>query len=854
MGKQILRNYEFDADARTITFPDFDEPMDQARLALVTNVRTGELLYNFMDPTLRGELVGNVLTLEKDTAGMQDDPIRIDYDTSFGDVAYDRMVVGNARTKFRDGFATPGTQPNPDTWILEEDTPGLHIINQGGDSSGSSYLRISLDPFTEGDSLSLTSKRRFAFPMRIGWGISTSQRIFGQEMFVGVVGVDDDGTIPQIEPTVDQPITGATASVTSNVATFTLTNHGLKGGDRINILNCADHRMNVGPAIVTVVNADQFTVPITIANASYSTVGGIIRVLDPFGYARNAYGYVWSDSTSVTTAGVMARRNGAKFRNTAVTVATVTAAQSNTSPYTDAFNSAGNQELYMSMDECVARSYASDSNASTNGYLKYTQGIPDEELQYALQFRARIYRGFTRPIARVVSASKAGTTTATVTTDVPHNLAVGDFVQVYGTRDQTNFANMSTQTVIASVPSATTFTLVWGTAVTASTAGGTVFVNHGQVAAPGVFGQSVQSISRTSNVLTLIGNTNWATPLPGEYVNVYGLEPAASAYEGAYKVLRATTTTLELEAPGPNFGSITTGGAVIRRTDIRLHFARVMDYTRLVAEVVSGRGNVSDVNGALPVAITGSATVPASQTTGANTTIWNAAGWGGYLVADHASAALTATNTGGAVTPGSVANIGVMSNTFHIGVTAISGSGAYMDVAVEESPDNGTTWVRLYEFPRITATGNYYSPQIRGTFGTRYRYIRTIGGTTPSVTNVVNRIQWSHPGEIIRQWFDRTVNLTTLNSTTPAFMTDGCNFFQTTVSLGAATTSPNLLLQGSEDGGSWYNIGATWTPAANAQTLNVQANVALPKFVRVLVQTAGSAVTTNWVSLKAAKI
>jgi hypothetical protein len=848
MSKQVLRNTEFNAAAGTITFNDFDEDMDIARLALVTNVTTGQLLYNFMDPSSRATFNGNVLTLDKDTSGMDGHVIRVDYDTSFGDASYDRIVVGNARQKFRDGFAQQGTvQPNPDTWILEEDTPGTHFIDQGGDSAGSSYLRISLNPFVESEGLSLTSRRRFAFPMRVGWGISASQRISGQEFFVGMVAVDEDGNIPKIDPVEDKPITGAVATVASNVATFTVAQHGLKGGDRINIIDCADHRMNVGPVAVTVVTADTFTVPITITSASYSTVGGIVRIVDPLRYVKNGMGYLWGDSTSVTTASIVARRNGAKFRSTASTVATTTATQSNTSPYTDAFNSAGNQELYLSMDEAVARSYASDSNASTNGYVKFTQGIPDEELQYALHFRARILAGTTKIVGRIVSVTKTASAVATVTMDRPHGLAVGDYVQGYGVRDQTNFGNQSTWIAVASVPSDTTYTLTWGSSTTATSAGGAVWVNHGQVTAPGVLGQAVQSISRTNNVLTLIGNATWSGPLPGEYVQVHGLDQAPE-HEGAYKVLRVSTTTLELEAPGENFTSINTGGAVFRRTDIRLHFARVMDYTRLVAEIVGGKGNTSDANGSVPVSLA-SGTVSVSQTTGSSSTIWSAAGWGGFLVADVASAALTGSSTTSAITPASVGSIGTYAHTFQVVVTAVSGTNPTFDVSIEESPDNGTNWVRIYDFPRITATGSYVSPMIRATYGTRYRYVRTIGGASPSFTHAINRLQFSQPGEIVKQFFDRTVNLQTLNATTPTYIVDGCNYFQTTVSLGAATTPPNLLLQGSEDGSSWYNIGATWTPAANAQTKDVQQDV-MPRFARVLVQTAGAGVTTNWVSLK----
>lgn len=431
-------------------------------------------------------------------------------------------------------------------------------------------------------------------------------------------------------------------------------------------------------------------------------------------------------------------------------------------------------------------------------------------------------------------------------------MAVGDYVQIYGTRDQVNFTNQGTQTVIASVPSATTFTLVWGTSATASTTGGVVFVNHGQVAATWALGQAIQSVSRTNGVLSLVGNATWAGPIPGEYFQVHGLEGAAQQYEGAYKIFRQNGTTLELDAPGPDFASISTGGAVFRRTDVRLHFSRVMDYTRHIVEVAGGKGNTADANGAVPVAVTGSATVPASQSTGANTVQWNVGGWAGTMIADVTSAAITSTATSSTITPGTVSNVGVLAHSFNVIVTAVSGTNPTLDVGVEESVDNGTNWVRVYDFPRITANGAYYSPLIRAQWGTRYRYVQTISGTSPSFTRAINRVQFTTPGEIHKQFFDRSIVLTTQYSITPQWNVDGCNFFQVFVNLGAATTAPVLQLQGSEDNTNWYTIGTNFTPTANATTVTVFQDT-MPKFVRVSVVTAGATVTLGYISLKAVR-
>lgn len=755
--------------------------------------------------------------------------------------------VTNTRSKFRDSFANPAvSQPNPDVWDLVN--PDGHLITQGGDSSGASYLRISLDPFKEDTEVKLTSKQTFNTPARVGFGVSISQRILGQEVFAGFVGCDEFEQVATIPAPTPQLIS-ATASVTSNVATITINGHGFKGGDRVVLYGNVTPQINVGPVAVTVLDGNIFTVPATIANGTY-TMGGYVVLADPLGRVRNGAGYLW-ENTTTTNASFVSRRNGAKFRSTNSTVATTAAAQTNTNAFTDSFNTAANNELYFAIDEVAYRSFTADGGGGMSGYGKYTQAVPDEDNEYKLQFRAKILKGSSRPIAKITAISKAGTTTATVTTDVPHGLATSDWVQIYGVRDQTNFAASAT-TQVASVISPTQFTMVHGSAVTASSAGGAVILNEGGVLFPGAVAQASQGIARIANVLTVTGSANWSGLLPGEYVHLWGLtENGASVYEGAYKVLRTSTTSLDLDAPGPDFGFITTGGVLIKRTDVRLHYARVIDYTRLGVEVLGGKGQMNDANNAAPVTISGSAQlgVNATQTTGVNTTAWNAAGWGGFLVNDIASAAITSTATSSAVTPGSVANIGTYAHSFNVVVTAVSGTTPTLDVAIEESVDNGTNWVRVYEFQRITATGTYTTPLIRAQYGTRYRYVRTISGTTPSFTMSLNRVQFSSAAPIHKQFFDRTIVPNTLNSTTPVYNVDGCHRLQVTAFL-VSGTGPMYQLEGSEDGANWYAIS---TPIDNTApgTTTVAVEGILAKYARVRVSTAGTSAVQGSVSLKA---
>ena len=217
------------------------------------------------------------------------------------------------------------------------------------------------------------------------------------------------------------------------------------------------------------------------------------------------------------------------------------------------------------------------------------------------------------------------------------------------------------------------------------------------------------------------------------------------------------------------------------------------------------------------------------------------------IIADVTSAALTTTTTTAAFTP----TFGT-SYSVSIPVTAVTGTTPTLDVAIEESDDSGTNWFKVYDFPRITGTGIYRSPLIR-MVGNRVRYVQTVAGTTPSFTRAINRLQNSNSSEAVRQLIDRSIVLTTLNSTTPSLDTrDAGNRAQLVVNVGAiTTTAPALQMEGSDDNGaSWYAIGTPLTAVASStvQLTVVDINAAL---MRVRVSTAGSGVTAGYVMIKA---
>jgi hypothetical protein len=198
------------------------------------------------------------------------------------------------------------------------------------------------------------------------------------------------------------------------------------------------------------------------------------------------------------------------------------------------------------------------------------------------------------PVGRISSISKSGTTTATVITDTAHGLTTTSFVYIYGVRDTTNFPNLTTSTQVASIVNTTTFTIVIGTASTTSSNGGGVFLVNGGVANTQFIPQVIQSVASTvSGILSVVGSATWTTPLPGEYMHLYGLTLAQS-YEGAYKVLRVNGTTLELQTTVPTFTLINTGGTALSGGSVTISsIPGTYKHLLIIIDRVTSSGSVS---------------------------------------------------------------------------------------------------------------------------------------------------------------------------------------------------------------------------------------------------------------------
>lgn len=763
------------------------------------------------------------------------------------------LVITNNKVKFRDGFADK-SRPIPDTFLWDISSNASNIIANGGNSSGSSYLLISMSPFLQNIETVLTSKSFFDFPFKIGCGFSMSQRLIGQEVGIEVVGYDEVlDTVPTT--TIVSPFSVTTTGATSSTLTLNIASGILPitGGTRVILYGFSDSRLNVGPVVVlNITNNTQFTVSLP-ASITYATISGTVAVADQLNSVRNGFNLLIENAT-VTNGSICSRRNGSSVRYlSAQNISTTNGTQTNINPFTDSWNTTSNQEFYTNLDELYFRSYPSDSlNAITNS-IKLSQAIPDEEYKYKLRIRTKNLQNFMIPVGRINSVTKSGTTTATVQTDVAHNLNTTSFVYIYGIRDQTNFPNLSASTQVISIVNSTTFTITIGTAVTSSSNGGAVFLINGSVANTQFVTQSVQSISSTvSGVLTVIGNAGWSGPVIGDYIHLYGLTNAL-AYEGAYKVLQLSGSSLLLATTLPTFGSITTGGCVIKRTDVRIHYIRFMDYTRLQTEIIGGRGNTTDNNNAIPVTMASgnvaisSGTVAISSgtvSTVSSMTSGNLAIPG--IVNDVGSAAIIITTTTATLTP----TFGV-SYVVNIIVTLVSGSNPTMDVDVQESDDTGTNWYTVYSFARITVVGAYRTPKLFFR-GNRIRYVQTIGGATPSFTRAINRLQCSDSvPSVVSQLIDRTtINVNTLNSTTPSFSTVNCSNLYLGIRIVSASVAPAIQLQASEDNGvNWYNVGSVLTSVPGSVVYNTLTFINFP-LVRAIVTAAGTTAVLDYVIIR----
>jgi len=830
-------------------------------LVSIINQTKGVVIYATGSQSLRyTNVAGTTVTLFFDTSSMSaSDTLQVIYEDNSAQpveaILLDKngnevpaaatpkgaLAVGNSLSKFRDAFVLGA--PDLTVWDQSFVNQGTTFVTRGGEANGSSYLKISMCPFTAGSEYYLTSKELFKFPLNFGFGFSASSRPRQNNLLIGLAGVDSNSNVQYVTPKADVALP-STVTVASLIITINFaTNHSFKGGDRVSLYGNGDNRLNIGPVTVSVITEKQITIPTTLGNATY-TAGGFIRFDDPVADLYNGALVYTADQTLTTSYNTSARRNGASFRTSVIGGTSSQATTSGSSNFTESYTSSNMFEVIPTPDDTLFTLRAPDAVSSPGTPVRFSQGSPDDTINYKIFIAAKNNIRMPRPIARIVSAVKSGSNGVTYTTDVPHNLNLNSRITIYGVRDAANFPNLTSPVSPTTIINSTQFIVPVGTSATASSAGGRVDLCEGGDNVDSANFPSVQSISRTDNVMTITLVTTVSGLSQGETIHLYGCDATSMGlYDGAYLVRRFFGSTIMVDSVGANFSSINCGGAILRRLDYRIHFVRVNDYARTAVEIT---GNTSsDAQRSIPVVQTGTATVSVSGTPSViisgqptfnlNTPIQN-------LV--HNGTVTSNSNSASSIPLG-------VSVSFQLNIGVVSGTNPTMDVTVQESFDAGITWLNIYAFPRVTSTNVVQSPTFPCN-GNRYRVTFIVGGTTPSFSTGVNMMTAPTPSNnFMRNVYDRVIAVNTLSSTSQVISAYNATIAQLSINMGAiTTTAPAIQLQASVDNSStWFNIGTPLTAVANSTVNTVVSNLSVDA-IRAIVTTAGSGATLNYIQLR----
>lgn len=738
-------------------------------------------------------------------------------------------------------------------------------------SNGQTVTALSIDPLNENKQsiITMTGIQPASVPHYFEVEASIAQRVRGPYALIEAIERGTSAPAIQSWPLASIQQGGSTITLIFNTAPSVYL------GDFLSISGVSDNRLNYHNLVVGTISQDGLTITSTVSDDATLppvTVGPLLTqgtaTYFPHSYGANNYWGIRFTGSASTSAAHITRFGGSPEMASGTFAGSqlVTVASSApvwTSAATGAYGLKTTSRYQVRCDaRTVAFSDVATDTAASASVRTIRSGVkPDHGGEYIIRYRAVSPISMTRPVAKITTISKSGTTTATVNTDQAHGLVTGQYVTIKGVRDQTNFASITTP-VAVTVLSSTQFQVVLGSAVTANSTGGAVILSNGGYDQPGVIGQAVQSVARdASNFVTCVGSASWSGVQVGEYYNLYGVRDSSGidlGFDGVYQAVTVNTTTLVLKpvveslsgttlAPiGTVVTTTNSSGMVVLRQTLRLHdiVFECYDHNRVL---IDGQGT-SDLTKALPVVLASSATV----NQGTAGTISSTSGLGGWYthpaiigITDITSAAITSTSTGSAISN----NLG---SAFQVAVpvTAVSGTTPTMDIRIEESHDGGTNWVTLYEFQRITATGYYVSPMLRCN-GRSIRYVRTIAGTTPSFTHSLVRNLWPNTNaDKIGRLFDRTVSLTTLNATTSALLAGSASNAQLVLNLGAATTPPVMKLQGSDDNLNWYDLSGTTLTGIASSTVSLTVTGINALYVRGIVSTAGATVTPGYVLIK----
>lgn len=797
------------------------------------------------------------------------------------------LVQGVTNAEMR-ASPIPVALTGPSMDAIDVASPADHVVGEAWDLTGvqpadivhvetarnQRVIALTADPTAATAYSEMRSLAAIDTPGEVSAHLSMSQRA---RMDAGVFALVDRTTLM----TAPGPWTIASISQATTTCTIVLTAPFIgQLGTPIDITGVSDNRLNYQFAPVASISEDRLTLTVTYTDGAAipsitvgALTGGTLAYSpDPLGLAATGAGYVYNSST--TTSATLLARSGGVTRLASAPTSLATDHRSSTASTSRLAASGGTGHATGATSEYLievvpGEVHMRDRTADAGTAYSARAQIQSAALAVSRQLTPVVAlggsAGMVRPLAKVVSITRAANV-ATITLDryaAGAGFAVGQYPQIYGVLDQTNFSNSAFSVAITAV-SGNTVTIPW-TGTNATSYGGALALPAGGLTQQGLIGQTVQAVVRAADdSITLTGSAAWAGLVVDDVAWLVGVRDATTGadlgIDGPWRVSSTSTTILTMRPVTDISGtrrspavtpaaSVACGGAVLLATTVRVHSLWAVE--RRMSEVrIWGQGTNS-VGHALPVYVN-SGSVSVAQSTAMSAT-GGTLGWpvsqGIVQVTDITSGAITTTTTSWPFTLTGTSG-GTTAFQVVVSVSAVSGTSPTMDCSIEVQ-DDGARWYKLFDLPRITAAGQYSTPELR-TDGRAYRIVQTLGGTSPSFTRSIvrNSLPFQQAGHIAQQ-IDRTVSLTTLGAATPALYVDGPADLHLVVNIGAATTPPELRLQVSEDNGAtWVSVGSPITAVASG-TVKTKAPGEYPRHARAIVTTAGAGVTMGYVLVKA---
>lgn len=544
-------------------------------------------------------------------ANMEGSLQSIDADTAVlaSTVVNGKQLIGGARDKWRDSFEFLDATK----WDYVTGKAPNDAIVLAGTTQASGFMEVCLSAMAKATVTEIRGLQTFSAPYRLGYGASVSQRQFGEITILSVSEVDANGnrviaageTEGFFGP--DLPITKI--SVTSNVALVIFSvPHNLKFDDLIVLSGMADNRMNVQARVTQIRSKYAVTIPLTFTSANYIVNGKANRIILSKG-SRNCMGVALMDNQDANGIYFSRAQGSPEFISAASSFGSGYSAglQPSAQPWSVNWQPRYSTEFVGTMDVARWMTDAIDSGTSMAARYKRSQAVPDSSKDYAMFLDVVALPNRSVPI-EILSAVKTGTTTATITTVAPHGLATGAYVYLYGVRDQTAWANVTTATAVT-VTGPSTLTAVWGTAVTATVYGGMLVPANGGYAVAGAISTAVQGACWHDGIL-YCGLTSVAGLFTGDVIDLVGVRDTTGAartdMNGRFRLVAHNPN---VQASGIGTGASSTTGS----PTIGMSVTGAVPYGAVVSGTGITAGSVSSMVANTSITLSANATATATH-------------------------------------------------------------------------------------------------------------------------------------------------------------------------------------------------------------------------------------------------